>query len=149
MSASVYFIQMGEDGPIKIGYARDPKRRMYELRTASPYPLHLIGTITPATRADEIALHRRFGRDRLEGEWFSPSPALMEIAQQGVSSRPLKHKSRTCGFETTIAVRIPVQQRRMLELISQELGHLSLSETLRMAIDEYVAAKRRERLKAA
>ena len=34
----VYFIQMENTGPIKIGFSKNIKSRMENLQTASPYP---------------------------------------------------------------------------------------------------------------
>ena len=41
----IYFLENGDDGHIKIGYAKHPTRRLKELQTGSPYPLKLLCTI--------------------------------------------------------------------------------------------------------
>lgn len=74
----VYFIRAGEDGPIKIGIAFNPYLRLDELQTGNPYRLRLIGA-RPGGLADERGLHRTFAADRLEGEWFKPTEALLAL----------------------------------------------------------------------
>lgn len=78
----VYFVQMGDDGPIKIGYTqRDKiKARLSVLQTGSPYGLHLRRLIT-ATRETEAAAHRFFSDLRIRGEWFCPDPDLLAVAE--------------------------------------------------------------------
>jgi len=75
----VYFIQAGARGPVKIGFAFNPYARLEELQVGNPFRLQLIGAIQGG-RAEEIRLHERFKSDRLEGEWFKPSAALLALA---------------------------------------------------------------------
>jgi hypothetical protein len=80
MEQKVYFIQAG-DGPIKIGVATNPKRRLAVLQTANPHPLKLLATKAGGAWR-EIEYHSRFAAHRLQGEWFSPHPDILaEIAE--------------------------------------------------------------------
>jgi len=72
----IYFIQMGSNGPIKIGQANKPNRRLAELQTASPYKLYLL---TTTRDYQEKRLHGRFAHLRLEGEWFTPESDLLDF----------------------------------------------------------------------
>jgi hypothetical protein len=72
----VYFIQQGDNGPIKIGYSADPQRRLQSLSTASPYPLRLLGVLDGDMTLEQT-LHHRFADHQLEGEWFAPVPELL------------------------------------------------------------------------
>jgi len=65
----VYFIQAGEGGPIKIGWAVDPRARLNELQVGCPEPLRLLMTLA-GDGGLEAQLHRRFARIRPRGEWF-------------------------------------------------------------------------------
>lgn len=65
---SVYFAERG--GLVKIGQSRTPERRAVTLGA------HLI-KVTPGDFATERGWHDRFAADRVEGEWFSPTDALM------------------------------------------------------------------------
>ncbi len=73
----VYFIRQGWLGPIKIGVAAHPRRRLAELQTASPYELRLLAVLPQAGRPAEQRLHRLHAADRLCGEWFQPTPAVL------------------------------------------------------------------------
>jgi hypothetical protein len=74
----VYFLR-ASTGDIKIGYTTDVPRRVSELQRASPLSLTLLN-YRPGTRADEAHFHSVFSRQRLHGEWFSPSPTLLANA---------------------------------------------------------------------
>jgi hypothetical protein len=73
----VYFIS-GAHGTIKIGKANDVAARLRTLRASSPVELRLLGTIR-AGRSAEAALHRRFAKSRLHGEWFRSSAELLAL----------------------------------------------------------------------
>lgn len=79
----VYFIQMGGDGPIKIGWAYDPRKRLMDLQCASPFDLHML-FMAPGDAIEEGLLHGRFARGRLRGEWFRPTPELLAL----IASKP-------------------------------------------------------------
>jgi hypothetical protein len=84
--SSVYFIQQGSSGPVKIGKADQVASRLATLQTANPLPLRLLAT-TDGGEARERELHAQFATDRMHGEWFYPSPALMGfIARLGATS---------------------------------------------------------------
>ena len=75
----IYFIGAGKRGPIKIGVAGDPRKRLKTLQVAHYERLALLLTI----RADdelERVLHKRFKRGHLRGEWFDrDTPGLLEL----------------------------------------------------------------------
>jgi hypothetical protein len=73
----VYFIQVVGNGPIKIGHAHDPLRRLKALQTSCPYELRIIAT-TPGGVEREVELHAMFSHLRTRLEWFNPEPELLE-----------------------------------------------------------------------
>lgn len=77
-SETIYFIRMGEDGPIKIGRTRDVQERLAGLQTANPYKLSILATIVAPTIL-ELQIHAYFNEYRLEGEWFEPQPEVLEF----------------------------------------------------------------------
>ncbi|MEQ8673448.1 MAG: GIY-YIG nuclease family protein [Aggregatilineales bacterium] len=77
----VYFIQQGDNGPIKIGYSAEPEKRLQTLSTASPYPLRILKTLKGG-KALEQELHTRFANHQLEGEWFAPDDDLMDFISE-------------------------------------------------------------------
>lgn len=72
----VYFVQAGDDGPIKIGFAVDFKARFATMRTDSPLDLRLLGRLD-GTAQDEKRLHQTFAELRIRGEWFRADPRLL------------------------------------------------------------------------
>jgi len=67
----VYFIQQGEDGPIKIGVSETPKQRLKSLQTGSPHRLHLRDAApVPEDQRLESALHNELASENVGGEWF-------------------------------------------------------------------------------
>jgi hypothetical protein len=78
--AVVYFIQVGDDGPIKIGCtAGSPLVRLQVLQTASPHELRLIGAKWVTRLLTEAVVHARFEHLRIRGEWFSSDSELLEF----------------------------------------------------------------------
>lgn len=78
----IYFIQMDLIGPIKIGIAQDPYRRMAELQVASPYELKML-YFFPSTMKTEREIHNLLSNDNIRGEWFHPTrKVLSEIEEQ-------------------------------------------------------------------
>jgi hypothetical protein len=74
-----YFLQAGVDGPIKIGSTKNLVVRLRTLCAISPVPLKLLGIIP---RDVEEACHVQLGAYRLHGEWFSPSPAVLDFIRE-------------------------------------------------------------------
>lgn len=77
----VYFIRLGEDGPIKVGNSVNPARRMAELRGWFPYELKFLGQV-PGTLPDEEAIHVRFADHWIRGEWYEATQfVLTEVSR--------------------------------------------------------------------
>lgn len=76
----VYFVQVGNEGPYKIGWSADVSRRMGELQVANPSHLHLRGTV-PGTRETEAEFHQRFRAAHVSGEWFQNTEELRAFIQ--------------------------------------------------------------------
>lgn len=73
----IYFIQPEDGGPIKIGLANDPKRRLIVIQVNHWMRL-VLRCVTEGDRAVEQSLHRRFSYCRLMGEWFHPTEELLD-----------------------------------------------------------------------
>ena len=73
MNRHLYIIQSKQSGAIKIGISKNPKKRLAQLQTGSPFKLKLILIIE--NRADlEKRLHKELSCFRIrnyKGEWFS------------------------------------------------------------------------------
>lgn len=82
--AYVYLIQ-AESGPVKIGIANDPSRRLSDLQTANYELLTLMYRIECNSPEQalmvERALHERYSDQCIRGEWFDidPQSAVKDI----------------------------------------------------------------------
>ena len=65
----VYFIYSPENNMVKIGTSDSAQRRYNTIKTMSPVPLIMIGSIE-GSYEKESALHRKFNSSRQHGEWF-------------------------------------------------------------------------------
>lgn len=90
MRPHVYFIR-SETGAIKIGFSRNPSRRIRAMKTTSPDRLTEM-VIVPGSIGAETWLHEKFARHRLHGEWFNPDAEILEfvslIKEQGEAVIP-------------------------------------------------------------
>lgn len=75
----IYAIR-GAAGLVKIGKSTDPKKRFRNLRNSSPEKLELVGFVELSGDA-EFEIHDRLRKDRLHGEWFSPSEAVLKVVE--------------------------------------------------------------------
>ena len=76
----IYFVQAGPDGPIKIGWTVDPQMRLAQLQTGSHIRLFILGAIEGSS-AGESALQRQWSEYRIRGEWFEPTPEIIEFVK--------------------------------------------------------------------
>lgn len=74
----VYVIQMGHDGPLKIGVAISPQWRLRELQVGNPAELRIVTTFSGGFDLEQ-ALHRKCAAHRMKGEWFHPHPDVLAI----------------------------------------------------------------------
>ena len=86
----IYFIQAGEDGPVKIGRAKDPVARLAGLQTGSSESLHIRAVLDEPDHV-ETRLHDVLKSARLKGEWFSTGVltlCVMACAMAGFAYGP-------------------------------------------------------------
>ena len=76
----VYFIETEDGQFMKIGYSRDVYRRMSRLGTLRPsgFQLRILGWI-PGSIQTERWLHKKFEKDRDNGEWFRSTSKIREF----------------------------------------------------------------------
>jgi hypothetical protein len=93
----VYVIQSGEDGPVKIGSAARPSKRIVNLQTSCWQDLFLRAVVPAIGNVDiEQAAHVLAREHAIRGEWFDLTPAeatwfvLEAMRVQGVEPKPLK-----------------------------------------------------------
>ena len=73
----IYFIQAGDNGPIKIGVTNNVRKRLSILQTFSPQKLKLLAIIEGSYDKERL-IHQIFSKLRVRGEWFKPEPDLLE-----------------------------------------------------------------------
>lgn len=84
MTPYVYAITDGAS--IKIGVARRPQQRCKALSTGNATKLTMLGYF-PGGFDLEKQLHQRFASSRGKGEWFKPSPDLIEYLNENITDR--------------------------------------------------------------
>ncbi|RSU57578.1 hypothetical protein DAH51_09925 [Sphingobium yanoikuyae] len=88
----VYFIG-GDRGLVKIGIAKDVRRRLHSLQIGNPAPLRLLASVA-GNAALEAHYHRTFADTRVRGEWFRRSAAMTKEINRIAALRPGRHEER-------------------------------------------------------
>lgn len=102
---SVYFVQLGCKGLIKIGYTEHPEHRLYALHMNNPGEIRLLGRTAAPNIELEKKLHKRFRSTRVGGEWFLPSTELLDYIQKNTEEpQCLEPKARSILIEQKAAV---------------------------------------------
>lgn len=129
---SVYFIQ-AENGPIKIGKAKDVNRRFYQLQLKHSEPLKILGIVDGYTQ-EELSFHQQFASLRLHGEWFEPKSELIDyIAANAhpfeLAPKPLTiiRKRKRGQRSSKVAIKLDFQQL-LLEKQAREKRKINASD---------------------
>lgn len=124
---------------IKIGIAKDVKRRFQELQSGCPYKLGILGTIGDplpfdAARAQEASLHALLQEFRSVGEWFRWSAVVQErLADRGFLPQVLAanrrdHRTKTqqilVDFASLYAFQSNEEFRAGLAVLRKQLNSL-------------------------
>jgi hypothetical protein len=72
----IYFAQIGETGPIKIGTTIQLVRRLLQLKATKGGRLRILA-IADGGRDMEIHFHKTFRHLHIKGEWFRPGEDLL------------------------------------------------------------------------
>jgi len=135
---SIYFIQRGVDGPIKIGVAADPYERLSSLQTASPEKLILLGCV----RGSETGMHQKFRKHRISGEWFKPHKDVLRF----VRLRTFVPSRRRAGTIIKVLVpdhlQDPIEQERKRMSFARE-KETKASAVVRACLEECLLGKPR------
>lgn len=77
----IYFIQEGDDGPVKIGSTtKTVERRLSALQGSNPRELRLLAAVQTGV-ALEREFHEVFAEHRIRGEWFHPHEDILDMAR--------------------------------------------------------------------
>lgn len=85
MSGYVYFIRCQDR--VKIGFSKDPHRRLTKINADAPYPCDLIGAADASVYAEK-GIHEQFAAARIHGEWFSLTPEILQFAKSANALDP-------------------------------------------------------------
>ena len=132
MSGFVYAVECA--GRIKIGYSSYPERRFTKLMADAPFPSTLLG-FWPGSRADEMAVHKRFASTRVHGEWFTATDALLAfVADNRIEPPARRSVVILCGHEVT---------RGSQKAIAQALGVTqgAISQWTQVPADRVIAVE--------
>lgn len=77
----LYFIQQGDDGPIKIGHARSPRRRLGELQPGSSDDLHIVAACEDGAGL-ESEVHAALRDHWIRGEWYDADAVLTFLVER-------------------------------------------------------------------
>lgn len=124
----VYFLRpVNQRGPIKIGCSSAPIKRLRAVEIWSPVKLELIGSFAGGHQL-EGALHLKFGKDWLHGEWFDWSSELQEIIDEinatgekpvSLEILPYEDRERLRKTSRTKSRRSPEDTRKKIQLSAQ------------------------------
>ena len=94
---TVYFVQAGEGGRIKVGYSPYPDQRIDFLRRFNGADIKVLATIE-GTRRLEHYIHVHLAAHRAHGEWFNPTPEVLELCRMA-ALLPQDPEGRTHGMQ--------------------------------------------------
>jgi Meiotically Up-regulated Gene 113 (MUG113) protein len=73
----VYFIQVKNGGPIKVGHATNPEKRFQAVQGCNHEELELITVVTGGCSL-EHKIHQDLKKYNLRGEWFHPTKEVID-----------------------------------------------------------------------
>ena len=142
----VYFIQEGNDGPIKIGVSDNVQARLQKLQTAHAKRLRLLYTM-PGTQQDERRMHYAFEALRIQNEWFAPEPELINwlVSRGALPSTPRLHWSVNAVFGCVVLIVISGLVLLLPDFISLILANWQLVCALFGMIPMFALMRGRQR----
>jgi DNA-binding Xre family transcriptional regulator len=105
----IYAIQSGEF--VKLGYSKDPLKRLCEIQVSSPIECALLGVLSGPPEREKL-VHKRFAEFRVSGEWFKLNEILTEWIDTNMRpfySPPSKPQPQSRGTvdEQEIVIKAP------------------------------------------
>lgn len=88
----IYFVQCGDNGPVKIGQSKNLKHRMKHLQWANPQKLHLIKELKGDS---DYEIHNILHVHRIRGEWFEAHEDVLGFTQENLDNC---EPEKTCDF---------------------------------------------------
>lgn len=85
----IYIIQADYNGPVKIGYAADPAKRLIAIQHMCAFYFDVVAIIETTSDEvvdDETSLHHIFSDYKLHGEWFQPTKEFCALLNGWIRS---------------------------------------------------------------
>ena len=146
----IYFIQAGTGGAIKIGFSKvDVSKRIKLLQTGSSVALRPLGEMD-GTMKEEMALHIKFEKHRVFGEWFCECAEILAFIDVNctevvhVESRGKGGRQRLGENVRVVNVKVP-ESARDAWLLSAGAAGMDLSKWIRAVCDVAASCCVRER----
>jgi Meiotically Up-regulated Gene 113 (MUG113) protein/helix-turn-helix protein len=128
---AVYFIQDGH-GHIKIGYSRDPMRRLRALQAGRSDEIRLLRVVN-GDQSVERCFHRHFVAHRIRGEWFTFHADMLTVVapeeQVLVEGQPMTETQflvylaravKTAGTQRELAKQLGISQAYLSQILRRE-----------------------------
>jgi hypothetical protein len=104
LQSQVYFIREDDNGPIKIGYAKNVLTRLSQLQPGNPSALRVVATV-PGGEPEEKRLHQRFHHLKIRGEWYKANDELLDYIVKNTDGWPMYDQElskRACASARSI-----------------------------------------------
>jgi hypothetical protein len=88
VKTSLYIVQAGVNGPVKVGITDNVPKRLIGIQTGNHERVHLLATI-PGGRFDEMALHFGLRAHRIHGEWFRWNVVTKSVVERFRAGQPV------------------------------------------------------------
>lgn len=139
MKGWVYFARQGASGPIKIGRAVDPHKRVRDLSVGSPIPLVILGAVLcEAYEEEEAEIHTRLDEHCVQGEWFVADVAFCEMkrleARMMSPEELIPQKTHNDVLDTNVNVRVRPEEMTAWKLAAQRAS-MTLSRWTRSELN--------------
>lgn len=102
MDGNVYFARAGRDGPIKVGWTSgEVRRRIANLQIGSPEQITVLASMDGDPETERL-VHAVHSSSRRLGEWFNPTPALLELIDRITSAAAMSAEQRDRTFQQIV-----------------------------------------------
>jgi len=116
--SGIYFIQQGDDGPIKIGTSDNPEKRLQQLQGSHHETLRLLKVVEGSNWAEK-RLHQHLAAFRLRGEWFENCAEVLRVVE--IAEAMVNEMSRTRSVRLPLSVTNASTRARELAAIHDAL----------------------------
>jgi hypothetical protein len=128
MSGYVYFAEVREPELIKIGFSRDPVKRIAALQQKIHFKIVLLGCIVGTLRT-ERKLHWKFRKYRQQGEWFHSRNEILEYVKSKATMIGSTGNNRTLVLRVTLT-----KAEKQAFIALAKARHTDISELVRQLL---------------